>query len=152
MYVPRTSSLHFLIFEQNRRTTYHEVLITGDLSQEDVQWAMPAGSPYRRGTPEIAEFVHNNHTVYFAQPSLSQFVLGGSPFNQPAAIGRKDPTNDTLVLMDRNTLRSDTGTVIRYASPTRWRCSLTSRYSCLRYPQWGIRIHCEKLPDLEVNL
>ena len=31
--------LHFLIFEQGQRTAYREILITGDLSQEDVDHA-----------------------------------------------------------------------------------------------------------------
>jgi len=25
-------------------------------------------------------------------------------------------------------------------------------FAFFRYPQWGIRIHCEKLPDPQVNL
>ena len=123
------SFLYFLIFEQNQHIVYHEVLVTGDLSEEDIQWATPAGSPYRRGTPDIAEFAYGNHTVYFAQPSLSQFILGGSGLNQPASIGPKGPPNDTPALMDRNAPKSDTGAVIRYVPPACWRCSLASRYS-----------------------
>ena len=123
------SFMHFLILGQNRRRTYHEVLVTGDLSEEDLQWMTPAELQYRRGTPDIAEFVYNNDTVYFAQPSVSQFVLGGSAFNRPAPIGLKGPSNDTLVLMDRDAPKSDISAVIRYAPAARWRCSLTSRCS-----------------------
>ena len=35
----RPASLHFLIFEQNQHKAYHEVLIAGDLSQEDIDRA-----------------------------------------------------------------------------------------------------------------
>jgi len=124
-----TSFLHFLILEQSRRRTYHEVLVTGDLSEEELQWMTPAKFLYRGGTPDIAELVYNNDTVYFAQPSPSQFVLGGSAFNRPAPTGPKVPPNDTLVLMDRDAPKSDISAVIRYAPPVRWRCSLTPRCS-----------------------
>ena len=35
------TSLHFLIFEQNQRKVYQEILIAGDLSKEDVDRAIP---------------------------------------------------------------------------------------------------------------
>ena len=153
--------LAFLMFEQNQHKVYREVLIAGDLSKEDgvqaadlpVAWS---AVPYGKSMSDTTEFIYGNDTVYFAQPSLSQFVPGGSGagvFNQPATIGLKGTQNNPLPLTGRNAPRSNTGAVLRYAPPPRQRCSSTSRpLPSFRYPQWGIRIHCEKLPDPQVNL
>ena len=70
------------------------------------------------------EFVYGNDTIYFAQPSLSQFTPGGSgpgTFDDSAAsIGRKGPpNNNTLALMAGDTPKRDTGLVLRYALPAR---------------------------------
>jgi len=122
---PRTyrgpAPLYFLIFEQNRRTEYHEVLIAGDLSQEDVREAiaqlMTTGS-YGGGTSDTVELVYNNETVYFAQPSLSQFVPGGSglgTFTPAPIVLRVQPNNNPAT--SRNAPKSDTGAVLRYALP-----------------------------------
>jgi hypothetical protein len=137
-------------FVRNQRRAYREVLIAGDLSQDDVDRAnAQLGAfqdfaqtwtllPYGRSAPDTAEFIYGNETVYFAQPSLSQFVPGGSGAgtfntNQSASINLRDTPNNTLALTSRNAPKSDTGAV-------------------LRYPQWGVRIHCEKLPNPQVNL
>ena len=102
---------------------YHEVLIAGDLSEEDVNQAETLGI-FSTADPDTAEFVYGNepvNTVYFAQPSLSQLVPGGSgagAFNPPAPMGLKDPPNNTPALADRNTQKNDTGVVLRYAPPT----------------------------------
>ena len=152
---------YLLIFEQNQRKVYHEVLIAGDLSREDSDRAAGltegwSAFLYGRSTSDTAEFIYGNDTVYFAQPSLSQFVPGGygaGTFNQSASVGLKGVPNDTLLLTGKNAPKSNTGVVLRYAPPTHEGRSSTQRYSpSFRYPQWGIRIHCEKLPDPEVNL
>ena len=103
------SSLCFLTFEQNQRTTYREVLITGDLSPDDISratertsalkvswptWIKDARSnhtqdyarlwtllPYGRNPPDTsAELALENDTVYFAPPSSSQLAPGGQGF------------------------------------------------------------------------
>jgi len=64
--------LCLLILEQNQRNAYHEVLIAGDLTEEDVNRANTLRSswlPY--GMSDTTEFVYGNDTVYFAQPSPS---------------------------------------------------------------------------------
>jgi len=151
----------FLMFKQNQHKAYREVLIAGDLSTEDgVQAAsLPeawSAVPYGKSMSDTAEFVYGNDTIYFAQPNLSQFVPGGSGagvFDQPTTIGLKGTPNNPLPLTGRNAPRSNTGAILRYVPPARWRCSPLFRYSpSFRYPQWGIRIHCEKLPDPQVNL
>jgi len=76
-----------------------------------------------------AEFVYDNDTVYFAQPSLSQFVSGGfgpGTFNESASIYPKDTPNNTFALMGRNAPKGDTGAVLRYALPARWKYNLAS--------------------------
>ena len=152
---------YFLIFDQNQREVYHEVLIAGDLSAGDVNQAsnLPdtwSAFPYGRSMSYTAEFFYGNDTVYFAQPSLSQFAPGGSgvgTFNESTSTGLKDALNDTLPLTGRNAAKGKTGVLLRYAPPAHQRCILTSRcLPSLRYPQWGIRIHCERLPNPEVNL
>jgi len=75
------------------------------------------------------EFVYGNETIYFAQPSLSQFVPGGSgagTFNQPELINLKDTPNNTLPLTGRNAPKSNTGVVLRYAPLARHRHGSTS--------------------------
>ena len=118
----RPHLLYLLIPEQNQRKVYHEVLVAGDLSGEDLSQAEDLGI-FSTTDPDTAELGYGNeavHTVYFAQPSLSQFVPGGfgaGAFNPPAPMGLKDPSNNTFVLTDRNTEKNDTGTVLRYALP-----------------------------------
>jgi len=118
-----------LIPEQNQRNAYREVLIAGDLSEEDVSQAEADGI-FSTTDPDTTKFVYGNdtvNTVYFAQPSLSQFVPGGSgagAFNPPPPMGLKDSPNNTFLLGGRNTPTDDTGVVLRYALPPAWdRCS-----------------------------
>jgi len=106
----------FLIPEQHQPKVYSEVLIAGDLSEEDVSRARALTS-YLTTDPYTAEFVYGNNTIYFAQPSPSQFVSGGSgagTFNPAPAMGVKDPLNNTFALIDRNTPKSETGAILRY--------------------------------------
>lgn len=107
---------------------YHEVLIAGDLSREDLYRAAAMGYISRSDTTasNTAEFVHGNETVYFAQPSPPQFAPGGSGtgnFNPPANMGLKGTPNNTPVLTGRNAPKSDIGAVLRYA-PVHWRMEL----------------------------
>jgi len=70
----------------------------------------------------MAELVYGNDTIYFAQPSLSQFIPGGSgagTFNPSASIGLNGTPNNTLALVDKNATKGNTGVVLRYASPAR---------------------------------
>ncbi|KAF9778318.1 hypothetical protein BJ322DRAFT_492827 [Thelephora terrestris] len=138
-------------FTQNQRAEYREVLIAGDLSPDDVNRATDQlGAfqsfaqtwtllPYGRTPPDTVEFAQNNDTVYFAQPTLSQLVPGGSGsgtfnVNQTASLDLGNNPNDTLaLLMNGNAPRESMGELLRYS-------------------QWGIRIHCQKLPNPTVNL
>jgi len=123
------SKFSLLILEQNQHNAYREVLIAGDLSEEDVSQAEALGI-FSTTDPDTTKFVYGNdtvNTVYFAQPSLSQFVPGGSgagAFNPPPPMGLKDSPNSTFLLGGRNTPKDDAGVVLRYALPPVWdRCS-----------------------------
>jgi len=112
----------FLTPDQNQRNAYREVLIAGDLSEDDVNQA-EANGIFSTTDPDTTKFTYGNdtvNTVYFAQPTLSQFVPGGSgagAFNPPPPMGLKDTPNNTFVLTGRNMPKNDTGVVLRYAHP-----------------------------------
>ena len=124
MYVSQTRLFLSPDFEQNQRRAYHEVLITGDLSKEDISKIEQAGRLYTTRTyPDTTEFVYGNNavnTVYFTQLSVSQFVPGGSGtavIPDPPPMGVKGPLNNAFALTGRDTTRNDTGAILRYASP-----------------------------------
>ena len=97
------------------------MLIAGDLSKQDVDQVTSSKNPYGGSASDTAEFVYGNDTIYFAQPSLSQFVPGGSgagTFN-PASIILRVPPNNTLALSGRNAPKSNTGVVLRYVPTAR---------------------------------
>jgi len=128
---PRTyhksaSKLGFLIHEQNQREVYSEVLIAGDLSEEDISQAGAHGI-FTTSYPDTAEFVYDNHIVYLSQPSLSQLIPGGSgagAFNQPTPLGVKYPPSKAHALTGGRASKSDTGAVLRYTpSDACQRCS-----------------------------
>ena len=151
------ASLCFLSIEQNQRKAYHEVLIAGDLSEADISQAGAIGYLLLsdKTASDTVEFPYESETVYFAEPSPSQFVSGGSgsgTFDPPPKMGLKDTQNNTPVFTGRSVPRSNAGAVLRYASPVCWRINSMSYIRLIRYSQWGIRIHCERLPNPEVNL
>ena len=121
----KPASLSSLIFEQIQRKVYSEVFVAGDLSQEDVNRARAQSlnfAIFGGNTFGTTELVYNNDTVYFAQPTLSQLIPGGSgvgTFTRPAMIGLEDTTNNPLSLTGRNALKSGVGAVLRYAQPAR---------------------------------
>ena len=117
------SFFYSLIVEQNQRKAYHEILIAGDLSEEDVRKADALGNFLQSDSTafDTAEFVYGHDTVYFAQPTPSQFVPGGSgagTFNGPTIMGLKGIPNNTPGLVKREAPKNITGTVLRYAPPT----------------------------------
>jgi len=83
-------------FEQRQRRAYHGVLIAGDLSEDDLN-KIEVNNRFTGlyPDPDSAEFVYGNHavnTVYFAHPSVSQFIPGGSgpgTFRDPWPVGLK---------------------------------------------------------------
>ena len=153
--------MHFLIFGQNQDKVYREVLIAGDISIEDVIYTIfpsevPTDHSYSE-VPDTAEFVYGNDTVYFAQPSQSQFAPGGSgaaTYQPHPPVDLADAQRSTPVPIGNNTSdeeRHRQGFTVHTARSLEvWLDILISAF--FRYPQWGVRIHCEKLPDPEINM
>ena len=121
-------------FERSQRDEYHEALIAGDLTKEDIIQATSSNHSYGISILDTTELVYDNDTIYFAQPSLSQFVPGGSgagTFNAPESIGQKDPpinapafkvgSNNPASTVRRGEKTADA--ILRYAPPAHWRCS-----------------------------
>ena len=71
---------------------------------------------YGRSTFQTTQFVYNNDTVYFAQPSLTQFTPGGFG---PGTLNQSDTSKNSLVLTGRDAPKRETGAVIRYEQPAR---------------------------------
>ena len=120
----KPASSYFLIPRRNQNKVYPEVLIAGDISEEDINKAGSLSSTWlpSGGTSDTAEFVYGKDIVYFAQPTLSQFVTGGfgaGTFNLLASIGLKDTPNNTLALMGRDAPKSYTSVILRYVLPAR---------------------------------
>ena len=114
----RSISSHFLILEQNQRKVYREVLVPGDLSEEDINGALAQPLPFQRyggNTFGTAAFVYGNDTVHFAQPGPSQLTPGGSgagAFNESMST---DTTSNAFALTGRNAPKGLTGRILRYA-------------------------------------
>ena len=112
-----TSFSYFLIFEQNQSKAYHEVLIAGDLSVDDIEQTSSGPLTDDAITPDTAEFIYDNDTAYFVQPSRSQFVPDGHGTGTftPPTIVLKAPPSDPLELTGRDAPKNGSGTVLRCA-------------------------------------
>jgi len=126
-------SFFSLIFRQMQQNVYSEVLIAGDLSEGDILQAEDNGAFFLSNRPatDTGELVYDGDTVYFAQPSLSQFVPGGSgpgAFDQSLSIDDLNNTrsNNALAFTGRNATNRNTGVVLRYGPPAHWGCNSTS--------------------------
>ncbi|KAK0237132.1 hypothetical protein EDD85DRAFT_770802 [Armillaria nabsnona] len=137
-------------FVSHQHTEYKEVTVKGDLSENDISniaALTPAFKDYtltwtlfpfaaHRSLPTAISYPWNNDTVYFSEASLSQFLPDGSGFGIFAA-------NTTTP-----TLGTDSAGVATDSLST----NAVEPGSFLRYPRWGIRIHCEKVPDGSNNI
>ena len=129
----RPSSLYQLILGQSQHDVYREVLVAGDLSVEDIIQANSSNTSFSESVPDTTELVYDGDTVYFAQPSLSQFVPGGSGagnFNPPKSIGQKDPANNSFPPPDPASMirkgAKGADAILRYAPPAHRRCTSPS--------------------------
>ena len=86
-------------------------------------------------TPPIS-FPWDNDTVYFSETSRSQLLPNGTGF------GTFDG-NATSASTDL-----DTSQTVGNNDPSK----PVEPGVLLRYPRWGIRIHCEKIPDAQTNM
>ena len=74
--------------------------------------------PYGTSPPDYVEFAYGNETVYFPQPSLSQFIPGGSGLgifdaNQTASL-KDSPNHAVALLTSGNAPNNSMGAVLRY--------------------------------------
>ncbi|KDR76711.1 hypothetical protein GALMADRAFT_225654 [Galerina marginata CBS 339.88] len=128
---------------------YHEVAVAADISDQDIQqadilqsafdnyaltWTLAPFSTHGSLPPAVS-FAWKNDSVFFSEVILSQLVPGGSGFGtfQP------DTTSPTLDLNAENLSGTDPSVG---AAPG----------AVLRFPRWGIRIKCTKIPDISDNL
>ncbi|KAK0189510.1 hypothetical protein F5146DRAFT_628992 [Armillaria mellea] len=130
----------------HQHTEYQEVAVKGDLSDSDISTTAALASAFNdytltwtlspfaahRSLPTAISYPWNNDTVYFSETSLSQFLPDGSGFGTLA----------------ENATAPTRGTDSESASST----NAVKPGSFLRYPRWGIRIHCEKVPDGSKNI
>ena len=127
--MPQTSFLYFLILEQTQHGVYREVSIAGDLSQGDIDRVAPGMLQSDGSVSDTAEFSYGDDIVYFAQPTRSQFIPGGSgqgTLDAPVPLGLKDTPNISPGLTGRTPLEGRTGAILRYAPPVYESCASTS--------------------------
>ncbi|KAJ6567347.1 hypothetical protein DFH09DRAFT_457648 [Mycena vulgaris] len=129
---------------QHQWEKYYEIAISADSSDLDIERAtglQPAFNNYaltwtlspfssHGALPSAVSFLWENDTVYFSEATRSQLLPNGSGFgtfevNATAASIQTDPAQQ----MNNGAGNSmDSGVL-------------------LRYPRWGIRIHCSKFTD-----
>ncbi|KAF9021430.1 hypothetical protein BDZ89DRAFT_1071387 [Hymenopellis radicata] len=132
----------------HQRVDYYEIPVKGDLSESDIasgstlteifenQWAITwtlAPFSTHGSLPPAISYPWEGDMVYFSEAISSQFREGGSGFGT----FKEETTTPSLDAQDTKEV-SATVTV--------------NPGSLLRYPRWGIRTHCEKLPDPAVNI
>jgi len=133
---------------RNQRKIYREVPVVGDLSSNDLSnaasqlnafsdfvrtWTL---APFGRSSATAVGFPYNDDTVYFAQANSSQFEangygLGRFELNGTEAAGPDSPQKPSENIAAK---------------------SGSSEGNLLRFPQWGIRIKCDKLSNPETYI
>ncbi|KAJ7499386.1 hypothetical protein FB451DRAFT_1205266 [Mycena latifolia] len=128
---------------QHQLEKYYEVAIFADSSDSDIEratllepafndftltWTLSPFSSHG-ALPAAVSFSWENDTVYFSETTRSQLLPNGSGFgtfevNATAASIQTDPAQE----ISNDPDSADTGVL-------------------LRYPKWGIRIHCSKFAD-----
>ncbi|KAJ3509093.1 hypothetical protein NLJ89_g5402 [Agrocybe chaxingu] len=153
---------------------YYEIAIKGDLSEADIErasnlqavfenyaltWTLAPFSVHG-GLPPVVTFQYGNDTVYFSEVILSQFLPNGSGFGT-------FETDTTLPSIDLDTHRTsqsqpDSGHDHHEdQEPADWLERGLEQFSppvelepgsLIKFPRWGIRIKCAKIPDQQVNI
>ncbi|KAL0949830.1 hypothetical protein HGRIS_009865 [Hohenbuehelia grisea] len=134
----------------HQSTSYHEVLVKGDLSSGDIAkaqvlqnafndfrltWTLSPFSAHG-GLPPPVAFTWSNDTVFFSETTKSQLCEDGSGLGT-FETSTTAPVNTTSSIDEVSSqgLAKDMepGTLVRY-------------------PRWGIRIHCRKIPNADTNI
>ncbi|KAF8883434.1 hypothetical protein BD779DRAFT_1443935 [Infundibulicybe gibba] len=136
---------------------YREVAVMGDLSADDIAKAVslaPAFEDYsltwtlspfstHGGLPPVVSFRWDledgeSDDIYFSETVLSQLLPGGSGFG----------TFETATKLPEKEIKGGEKTKATVNDPSK----PVDPGNVLRYPRWGIRIHCTKLPDPSINM
>ncbi|KAF8164850.1 hypothetical protein B0H34DRAFT_648623 [Crassisporium funariophilum] len=131
----------------HQHKNYHEVVVMGDLSESDLKraddlqsafdnyiltWTLAPFSSHG-SLPAVRSFQWNDDQVFFSEVALSQLVPGGSGFGT----FKTDTIEPTLDLNASQAIKASVG---------------VEPGSVLRFPRWGIRIKCAKIPDGPTNI
>jgi hypothetical protein len=120
-------------------------------------WTLaPFASPGSQA--QAVSFAWEDDMVYFAETSQAQLAHGGKgmgtfDLNATAAAGlrRRDETVLPGTGKANHMQDAKLGNVLRCAMVSVSNACAAAD-SIARYPKWGIRIHCEKLPNIQQNL
>jgi hypothetical protein len=110
-------------------------------------------APFGRSAVTTVRFLYNNDSVYFAQANSPEFhgELGVGTFelNGTTTTDPEHPLQSNENLAGKS--KGSTGNLLRWVHLI---LPLVGCYtpSTIRFPQWGIRIHCKKLEDPQINL
>ncbi|KAG5645260.1 hypothetical protein DXG03_006562 [Asterophora parasitica] len=130
---------------------YEEVAIMGANSDADIEratelmtvfdnyaltWTLAPFSEHG-GLPPVVSFNWKNDTVYFSETTLTQLVPGGNGFGTFKSESTDPSAPDSNIV-----LGSQSDGVKKEVNLG----------AVLRYPRWGTRTHCAKIPDLDKNL
>ncbi|PPR03325.1 hypothetical protein CVT24_012601 [Panaeolus cyanescens] len=134
---------------QMQNEIFEEVLVGADLSPADLQkaaelettftvdtlftWTLEPFSVHG-GLPTPLALTWNNETVYFAEVIQSQLQPNGSGFGT-FETDSLVPKNNPVVTTEKHNINSG-----------------LAPGAVLSFPRWGLRIHCELVPDLSTNL
>lgn len=102
--------------------------------------------------PSAISFPFGNESVYFAETTQSQLLPKGSGFGtfDTSTTAPSIELDSNAALSDNSGNSVDPGSLLRCVQYRAW-----ARIGLIlpsRYPRWGIRIHCEKIPDGNINM
>ncbi|KIY63410.1 hypothetical protein CYLTODRAFT_432999 [Cylindrobasidium torrendii FP15055 ss-10] len=135
---------------EHQRLEYEEVKVKGDLTSADIERAAALESTFNNfmitwtlapfsthgGLPSAVSHKWEGEEVYFSEAVTQQFVPDGAgfgTFNDDATSPSIDPLDKVTGSFSGGGISVQTG-------------------SLLRFPRWGVRIHCDKIPDLGTNM
>lgn len=108
-------------------------------------WAL---APFSHQSTTTLTFSHGDDIVYLAQANSSQFMPGGvglGTYDLNGTIAETSNSGNVVLVADDNA----GGSVLRF--PFRF-LLYEIRLTYFRFPQWGIRMHCETLPNATTYL
>ncbi|RDB19547.1 hypothetical protein Hypma_013386 [Hypsizygus marmoreus] len=133
----------------HQREHYQEVAVMGDNSDTDIAratalkfafddfsltWTLAPFSNHG-SLPPVVSFQYKDDTVYFSETILSQLLPNGSGFGTFDS----EATDPSIKLDKFKEITTDASKDVEPGA-------------ILRFPRWGTRLHCVKIPNPETNL